>query len=69
MKKTIAEFAEAQGIDNNVANGVVSFLVTKGLVTKTDENRALVDDEGKPKRGRPSAIYDFPDEVTIKLVD
>lgn len=67
MQKTIAEFAEAQGVDHNVANGVVAFLVAKGLVTKTGENRVLLDEEGKPKRGRPSAIYEFPDEVTVKL--
>jgi len=67
MKMTIAEFAKAQGTTHHVANGVVTFLVEKGLATKTDENRAVVDAEGKAKRGRPSAVYEIPASVTLDL--
>ena len=65
MKMTIAEFAVAQGTTSHIANGVVNFLVEKGLATKTDEKRPLMDAEGKPKRGRPSDIYEIPESVTI----
>lgn len=67
MKMTIAEFAKAQDVSHHVANGVVTFLVEKGQATKTDENRAAVDENGKKKRGRPSAVYELPETVTIEL--
>jgi hypothetical protein len=67
MQKTIAEFAAMQGVDANDAGGFIGFLVAKGKATKTGENRVILDAEGKPKRGRPSAIFDIPDEVSIKL--
>lgn len=67
MNMTIAEFAKSQGVTHHVANGFVTFLVEKGLVTKTDENRAVVDENGKQKRGRPSAVYEFPESVTVEL--
>jgi len=67
MKKTIAEFAKAQGVSHHVANGFVTFLAEKGLIAKTDESRAVVDEDGKPKRGRPSAVFEFPETVTVTL--
>lgn len=67
MNMTIAEFAKAQGVTHHAANGFVTFLVEKGLVNKTDESRAVVDDDGKRKRGRPSAVYEFPESVIVSL--
>jgi len=67
MKMTIAEFSTAQNITKHAANGLVSFLVEKEIVTKTDEMRAVLDSDGNPKRGRPSAVYEFPETVTITL--
>ncbi len=67
MKMTIAEFAVSQGVTHHVANGVVTFLAEKGQVTKTEESRAVLDENGKKKRGRPSAVYEFPPSITIDL--
>ena len=67
MQMTIADFAKSQNVSEHSANGVITFLAEKGLVTKTDETRAVLDDDGKPKRGRPSAVYEFPETITISL--
>ena len=67
MKVTIAEFATAQGVSAGVANGFVNFLVEKGEASKTDESRKPVDENGESKRGRPSAVYEIPETVTLNL--
>ena len=67
MKMTVAEFAKAQGVDHSVANGVVTFLVAKGQATKTDEMRAVVDENGEKKRGHPSAVFEIPETMTVSL--
>ena len=66
MKKmTIAEFAMTEDVSNIVANGAVAYLVAKGVVTKTDEVKTATDENGKTKKGRPSAIFLFPDVVKL----
>lgn len=67
MKMTIADFAKAQNVPHNVANGVMTFLVTKGHATKLDEMRPTADENGGKKRGRPSAVFEMPETLTLKL--
>ena len=67
MKVTVAEFANAQGVSTSAADGFITFIVDKGKATNTGEMRGLIDTDGKPKRGRPSAIFELPDSVTLDL--
>jgi len=65
MKMSTAEFAKSQGITTAAATGLVVFLSEKGLITKTDEIRNPVDENGNKKRGRPSSVYEFPESLTL----
>jgi len=62
MVMTITEFATAQGVDYAIAAGTIKFLTAKGLV-KEAGSRSI---EGK--KGKPSALFDIPDTVTLELV-
>jgi predicted ArsR family transcriptional regulator len=67
MKITIAELSEQQGVTGAIANGLIGFLLAKGLATKTDEMRTSKNSDGKQKRGRPSKVYEVSETLTINL--
>jgi len=67
MKVTVAEFAAAQDVPNSVANGLVNFGVKIGQITRTEENRVRMGEDGKAMRGRPAPIYDIPETLTFDL--
>ena len=67
MKMTVAEFAKKQNVSAHVANGLLSYLIEKKFVTKTNQLDIQTKENGKTKRGRPSFIYEIPKTVTLNL--
>ncbi len=52
---TLAELSSKLGTDYQATLGLVTFLISKGIVRKLDEKRAQVG-----KRGKPSNLYMVP---------
>lgn len=62
VKFTVKEFASTNTVTPLAAQGLITYLVAKGLVKKVDKQRTA---NGK---GKPSTVYEFPDELTLKFV-
>lgn len=61
MKVTIAELAAAKHVDYVVASGLLRYLIAQGHAKKVDKRKSP---NGK---GKPTDIYEVPDEVNLKL--
>jgi hypothetical protein len=57
MQVTVKEFAESQGVDVGMANGVLNFLVRKGLSEVVGHRKST---SGK---GKAASIYEIPENV------
>ena len=61
---TVKEFAEKNGLSKKqmvMANNVLQFLVLKGLVTISGQNKV------PGAKGKPANIFECPEKVTIDL--
>lgn len=61
---TVKEFAAKNGLSDKqmvIANNVLQFLVLKGLVKVSGQNKV------PGAKGKPANIYECPEEVTINL--
>lgn len=69
IKVTTKQFQGVLGFNHQVeANAVMKLLVNAGVVKKVGSLKPTKSD-GTPKQGKPSAIYEVPQKVTIKLFE
>lgn len=61
MKMTVKEFAEKFDVSYVQASGTIGFLITIGVVEKTEE----VQQPNVVIRGKRAAVYEFPAAKTI----
>jgi hypothetical protein len=60
---SIKEFGEKHKVDYPTAQGVIKYLVAKGLAHACGTRKAAGSGKGKPTN-----VYDVPKEVQLKLV-
>lgn len=66
---TIKQFHEMIGVKHQAeANSVMNMLVIKGIAKKVDSIRACHED-GRPKQGKPSSVYEIPQFAQIQLFE
>lgn len=59
MQLTVKDFAKANNVTPLAAQGLITYLVTKGHVKKIGNKK---NDAGK---GKPASVYEFPDDVKL----
>ena len=60
-RTTIAELATHHNCEYVEAAGFIRFLLSKGIVKLVDKRKA-------PGRGKPTYIYEIPNDLNMKLV-
>jgi hypothetical protein len=61
---TVGDFADMHEISQPIANAVIAFLVSQGIVTKTDKTRR----KNGSTQGRASALFLVPETATMSLI-
>ena len=61
MLVTCKQFSELMGVEYLQASNILKVFTTKGVAVEVSTNKIN-------KRGRPTIVYDVPDNVTMDLL-